>query len=343
VHLFDYGAGNPDAVYRTASLSDAVTYRISGTLGNAAFMSFEFFDGAKQAGSLLVSDLRPDESGRFEVLLGPEARPGHWLGIVPGTSYLLTREFFSDWADAVPSELRIECLDDPASRWPVLSADRVAKELEALGTWLVETVRIFSGAQGKGIRQFANQWDPHVSRPDSDLPAIYHAYWDLRPGQCLLLEVPVPPDGYWGIQLANSLWNTLDFANRQTSLNRAQAHVDPDGVFRALISHSDPGIANWLDTLGHRQGAVLMRVQWSAHRDAPAHGLADTRDDWMSGWADERPAGEPASELPVPAARVVPAGDLDAVLPAGTPRVTPARRRGILDERLRQVTRLQRS
>ena len=56
VHLFDYGAGNPDAVYRTASLSDAVTYRISGTLGNAAFMSFEFFDGATQAGSLLVSD-----------------------------------------------------------------------------------------------------------------------------------------------------------------------------------------------------------------------------------------------------------------------------------------------
>jgi hypothetical protein len=343
VHLFDYGAGNPDAVYRTASLSDAVTYRISGTLGNAAFMSFEFFDGAKQAGSVLVSDLRPDESGRFEVLLGPEARPGHWLGIVPGTSYLLTREFFSDWADAVPSELRIECLDDPANGWPVLSADRVAKELEALGTWLVETVRIFSGAQGKGIRQFANQWDPHVSRPDSDLPAIYHAYWDLRPGQCLLLEVPVPPDGYWGIQLANSLWNTLDFANRQTSLNRAQAHVDPDGVFRALISHSDPGIANWLDTLGHRQGAVLMRVQWSAHRDAPAHSLAETRDDWMSEWADERPAGAPASELPVPAARVVPAGDLDAVLPAGTPRVTPARRRGTLDERLRQVTRLQRS
>ena len=343
VHLFDYGAGNPDAVYRTASLSDAVTYRISGTLGNAAFMSFEFFDGATQAGSLLVSDLRPDESGRFEVLLGPEERLGNWLGIVPGTSYLLTREFFSDWADAAPAEMWIECLDDPAGSWPVMSADRVAKELEALGTWLVETVRIFSGAQAKGIRQFANQWDPHVSRPDSDLPAIYHAYWDLRPGECLLLEVPVPPDGYWGIQLANSLWNTLDFANRQTSLNRAQAHVDPDGVFRAVIAHSDPGVANWLDTLGHRQGAVLMRVQWSAHRDAPARSLAETKDDWMSGWADERPVGAQVSELPVPTAHVVAVSDLDAALPAGTPRVTPAQRRGVLDERLRQVTKLQRS
>jgi hypothetical protein len=63
----------------------------------------------------------------------------------------------------------------------------------------------------------------------------------------------------------------------------------------------------------------------------------------MSGWADERPADASVSELPVPTARVVAAGDLDAVLPAGTPRVTPAQRREILDERLRQVTRLQRS
>ena len=50
MHLFDYGAGNPDAVYRTVALRDDVTYRISGTLGNAAFASFEFFDGARQTG-----------------------------------------------------------------------------------------------------------------------------------------------------------------------------------------------------------------------------------------------------------------------------------------------------
>jgi hypothetical protein len=342
VHLFDYGAGNPDAVYRTASLNDAATYRISGTLGNAAFMSLEFFDGATQAGSLLASDLRPDESGRFDVLLGPQECEGHWLQIVPGTSYLLSREFFTDWGAAQPSQMFIECLDDPAGSWPMMSADRVSRELAALGTWLVETVRVFSGAQAKGIRQFANQWDPHVSRPDSDLPAVYHAYWELPPGQCLLVETPVPRDGYWGIQLANGLWNTLDFANRQTSLNPAQAHVDPDGVCRAVIAHSDPGVANWLDTLGHRQGAVLMRVQWSPSRSAPARSLAETRDDWMSGWADDRTASAAASERPAPTARVLEAAELDAALPPGTPRVTPVQRRCLLDERLRQVTRLQR-
>lgn len=152
VHLFDYGAGNPDAIYRTAALRDDVTYRISGTLGNAAFASFEFFDGVTQAGSLLPGDLRPDANGRFEITLGRVPRDGHWLELMPGTSYLLSREFFSDWATADPSELTIECLDSQAGPWPVLSGDRVAKELEALGTWLVETVRVFAGAQEKGIR-----------------------------------------------------------------------------------------------------------------------------------------------------------------------------------------------
>src|SRR4051794_37294812 len=43
VHLFDFGAGNPDAVYHTAALRDDVTYRISGDRGNADFLSFELF------------------------------------------------------------------------------------------------------------------------------------------------------------------------------------------------------------------------------------------------------------------------------------------------------------
>lgn len=347
-HLFDYGAGNPDAVYRTASLRDDVTYRISGRLGNAAFMSFEFFDGATQAGSLLAADLRPDASGRFEVMFGPGQRDGPWHQVVPGTSYLLSREFFSDWETAEPSVMRIECTDEPAAPWPVMSADRVSKELTALGTWLVETVRVFAAAQARGISQFANQWDPQVSRPHSDLPAIYHAYWDLRPGEGLLIETPAPRGGYWGIQLANGLWNTLDFANRQTSLNRAQARIDQDGMIRAVIAHADPGVANWLDTLGHQQGSVHLRflppaVAGGPVRPRPAGRLADTRDDWMARWAQDRQPDAQASQHPRPTARVVALDDLDAVLPPGTARVTPAQRRRVLDERLRQVTRLQRS
>jgi acyl-CoA reductase-like NAD-dependent aldehyde dehydrogenase len=55
---------------------------------------------------------------------------------------------------------------------------------------------------------------------------------------------------------------------------------------------------------------------------------------------------EPTCNLyadPAPAARVAAHGELDAALPPGTARVTPAGRRAVLDERLRQATRLQRA
>jgi hypothetical protein len=119
---------------------------------------------------------------------------------------------------------------------------------------------------------------------------------------------------------------------------------------RAVVAHADPGVPNWLDTLGHQQGALLMRImppRAAGQRPRPRRSLAETRDDWMAGWADEaaEQAGgaAPAGPHQAPSARVVAAADLREHLPAGTPRVTGAHRRGILDERLRQVTRLQRS
>jgi hypothetical protein len=206
---------------------------------------------------------------------------------------------------------------------------------------------MFAGAQQGGIRKFANAFDPHVSRPDSDLPAIYHGYWDLQPGEGLIVETPAPEGGYWSIQLANGLWNTLDYANRQASLNRAQAHVDTDGTLRAVVAHSDPGVANWLDTLGHQQGALLLRfmpprIPGRPGRPRPRRSLLETKDDWMAGWAEDKDGARPAAGHLRPAARVVALSELDRHLPDATPRVTPAQRRRALDERLRQVTRLQR-
>ncbi|GAA2409562.1 hypothetical protein GCM10010191_17770 [Actinomadura vinacea] len=345
VHLFDYGAGNPDAVYRTVVLRDDLTYRISGTLGNAGFIGLEFFDGTRQTGSLLAADLRPGPDGEFEVLFGPRERPGNWLRVVPGTSYLLTREFFGDWAAAEPARLHIECLDETGRKWPVMSADRVGKELEALGTWLVESVRVFTGAQRNGMAAYTNAFEARPSRADSDLPVIFHGFWDLAPGDGLLVEMPEPAGPYWGIQLSNTLWNTLDFANRQTSLNRAQARVDGDGMIRFVVAHADPGVPNWLDTLGHRQGAIHLRLGPAPKEDAapppPRRDLAVTRNDWMRSWADGTEEAVQTDAHPAPRARVVKLDGVAAELPAGAPRVSPGERRAVLDERLRQVVRMQ--
>jgi hypothetical protein len=63
----------------------------------------------------------------------------------------------------------------------------------------------------------------------------------------------------------------------------------------------------------------------------------------MADWAeDETRADTPAGGYPAPAAQVVALAELFAARPASAAWVTPAQRRSILDERLRQVTRMQR-
>jgi hypothetical protein len=52
---------------------------------------------------------------------------------------------------------------------------------------------------------------------------------------------------------------TYDYANRRISRNRRQTRLDPDGSFRLVIAHRDPGVANWLDTEGRGFGIVFWR------------------------------------------------------------------------------------
>ena len=52
---------------------------------------------------------------------------------------------------------------------------------------------------------------------------------------------------------------TYDFTTRPVSLNRKQTRLEPDGSFRMVLAHRDPGVGNWLDTEGRPFGMVFWR------------------------------------------------------------------------------------
>lgn len=56
---------------------------------------------------------------------------------------------------------------------------------------------------------------------------------------------------------------TLDYKNRQTSINHTQAHISKDGKLRVVLSARDPGVQNWLDVAGHFHGPINWRVNSS--------------------------------------------------------------------------------
>ncbi len=59
---------------------------------------------------------------------------------------------------------------------------------------------------------------------------------------------------------------SLDYRYHRVSLNASEIAFEPDGSFTLVVSHRDPGMPNWLDTAGHREGVVFCR--W-LQADAP--------------------------------------------------------------------------
>lgn len=108
------------------------------------------------------------------------------------------------------------------------------------------------------------------------------------------------------LSLGNPWLETINYGRHQSSLNGHQAAVDPDGVARFVLSARDPGVANWLDTAGYSNGAMLLRCVRT-------------------------------ESAPVPASRVVKIDDVMSELPAGTATTTADERARVIEARRRAV------
>lgn len=86
-------------------------------------------------------------------------------------------------------------------------------------------------------------------------------HYELEPGQALVITLPVSDAPYLGFQLGSLWYISLDYINHQTSLNGTQAQADPDGKIRIVVSDTDPGVTNWVETCAHRRGFLQFRWQ----------------------------------------------------------------------------------
>jgi hypothetical protein len=305
-NVLKWGMDCPDALYSGASLRPDATYRVWGDRGSARFLAFQVMAGIGNVGDVVADDLFMADDGTFELFLSAERRGENWLPLAEGASSLVIRQFFYDWATEQPASLQIECLSRPTS--PVgtqpSAEERTARQLDALGRFVRDSVRFWWDIEEMGRQQGINAFRPPVVRSDiggaTDNVTVWGS-WELADDEALIVEVTPPSALYWSLSIGNQWWETIDYAGHQSSLNGHQAVLD-DGVFRAVVAHHDPGVANWLDTAGHRRGPGMVR--------------------WVR-----------AEQAPVPTTRVVSFDELDTVLPPSTPRVTPAERERVLAAR----------
>jgi hypothetical protein len=268
LHLLDWGAASPDAVYRRAMVRDDHAYRVYGRIGNAPYLSMDFRQSSP-ARTITRDELPTDADGNFEIYIGGPEREKYWWPMHTGTTGLLVREFFDDWLWADKSRLRIECLDGGMAPRPEHRSNRVAAEFDMIGDWILEGAIRFWIKESHRLAENPNAFGSDMYRSGTKLPDVYNGWWDLRPDEALLIELSDPRAEFWGLQLATSLWHTLDYANRLTTINQAQAHRDADGVYRLVLSAGDPGVHNWLDTTGLKCGVLILRLAGATAAASP--------------------------------------------------------------------------
>ena len=64
---------------------------------------------------------------------------------------------------------------------------------------------------------------------------------------------------HWNFQLNNYWMESLDYSHFTIHTNKHLARYRADGSVRIVVAHADPGVPNWINTVGHQSGTMCFR------------------------------------------------------------------------------------
>ena len=300
--LFPWGAPNHDTIYGFAPIDARGVYRVSGTQGTETIASLMFRKGGANTGevhgaTLGEIDVQSVETSRdraFSLLLSAEKPAGYsgaWHALPPDTTGLIARHV-TETASQRDGVWSLERLDR-GNRVAAAAADVNARMLAVTG--FVGKLNEFLLRLVKKLRDggHTNSFVGDRFQGHGGIAAqmYYQGLFEFGPDEALILESELPDSvHYWSVQLVDPFYSAIDFIFHSAAFNGRQARVDTDGKVRFVIATRDPGVPNWLDSAGWRQGGMFWR--------------------WHT-----------ASSFPVPVVRRVPFAGLRQHLPADTPAV----------------------
>lgn len=263
---------NPDGIFRQTYLDGAGRYEVTGRFdqtNRAVQLVMEEFRGdlthskrnadkADPGGQPILMtdrDLVVDPDGTFRMTLGGSADGPNHVAMRPGQFTLLFREMLSDWNQR-PCRLAIRRLDSTEAE-PFDLAElrrRVHADLgDFIGFWSAFPDSFFGGLKPNTVAGPAGR--------GGGWGLIAGLRYELAPDEAMLVTTSRGDAAYTGFQLLDPWMVAADPRRHQVCLNLSQVAPNADGSVTYVISSTDPGVANWLDTAGLHEGFGMIRWQ----------------------------------------------------------------------------------
>ncbi len=252
------GLDNPDTLYFGTRVLAGRDYVVTGRRGTTTDLSFQLLGGE------YTDDNVPDSETAFDdrnLEIGADG--GYTWHFTPkANAQLVIREVYNDWS-AQRGTVSIARIDTAGTAPAPLTRELLEKRYATAGKQLVQRVKTWL--------QFP-QWfylnipvntmvAPRLTPGGLATQYSSAGHFELAPDQALIITLPASDAPYLGFQLGSMWYISLDYINHQTSLNGVQAQKDPDGKIRIIVSDADPGVTNWVETLGHAKGFLQFRWQ----------------------------------------------------------------------------------
>ncbi len=298
---------NPDYIYRLIPIDGHAHFVVHGLAPDHKPAAFEFSVlDANQVylGNISQPDLAIGPDGRFTITIDPSpagGRPNH-IQTAPAAWQILIRDVLNDVATDRPYDLTVDRLDPPTAA--PLTDDQVAERAGAVIQKFVDDIAVINS--GVMQQRPANQWDKpaiHSGAAFISTQAYSGCRYRLNNDEALVFSLTLGSAAY-AVCPVNNLWGGVnDYLNHLCTLGTGRAKPNPDGSYSFVLSLSDPGIHNWVDPDGQREGLSIVR--WIGFKRSET--IAPTLD-----------------------VKLVKLSELKSALPEGVPRIDPAGRRAQL-------------
>jgi hypothetical protein len=305
-----WGIDNPDSVYRVIPISGDERYEIHGRVGEHRMTENYFTLWDARMGTVDVLNGRTmelDSDGSFTITVDADpagGRRNHVRSTAEAHEFYI-RDVLLDWDRDDPNHFVVQRLGGPPGI-PGRSRDEQAEATAAMMEYFANfTGKLSHGVYKMPANQFNLAWS--ADKVGAMRNQVYvMGRFDLADDEAFVVDVSDGGAEYFTVPLSNIWGTTLDIVDRTGSLNKAQSAVNQDGSYTYVISSVDPGVANWIDSDGLREGILTLRMA--------EFGAAGPREDLGA------------------RGRVVKLNRLDAEVPH-LPRVSPQDRKAELAER----------